>query len=89
MILATIYREQGKFEELKQLYEQVLAIREQHTKPGDVEVAAALNNLATIFIAQNKPTEAEALNQRALEIYKKIYGSKHPEVARCLMCFGR
>jgi tetratricopeptide (TPR) repeat protein/transcriptional regulator with XRE-family HTH domain len=87
-ILATIYREQEKFEEAKQLYEKILAICEHQAKPGDDEVAATLNNLATIYIAQDRPTEAEALNQRALESYKKIYGPKHPEVARCLMCLG-
>jgi tetratricopeptide (TPR) repeat protein/transcriptional regulator with XRE-family HTH domain len=87
-ILATIYREQDKYEEAKLLYEQVLAIREQRKKPGDVEVAASLNNLATISILQNKPAEAALLNQRALEMYKKVYGPKHPEVARCLLCLG-
>ena len=41
-------------------------------------MASSLNNLATLYEAQGKYTEAEPLSQRALAILQQTLGSEHP-----------
>ena len=47
-------------------------------------MARTLHNLASVYNAQGKYAEAEALYKRALEIKEKALGADHPSVAMTL-----
>ena len=47
-------------------------------------VAAGLNNLAELYVAQGRYAEAEPLNNRSLAIWEKALGPEHPNVATSL-----
>ncbi len=47
----------------------------------DPRSATSLNNLALLYYAQGKYTQAEPLYQRALVIYERALGPEHPNVA--------
>ena len=44
----------------------------------------SLNNLAVLYKAQGRYTEAEAFHQHSLAIYEKALGPEHPDVAQSL-----
>ncbi len=50
----------------------------------DPRLATSLNNLAVLYNAQGKYTEAEPLYQRSLAIREKALGPEHPDVAQSL-----
>ncbi len=52
--------------------------------PEHPDVATSLNNLAELYRAQGKYTEAEPLYQRSLAITEKALGPEHPHVAATL-----
>jgi tetratricopeptide (TPR) repeat protein len=74
----------GKYDEAELLYRRALAIREKVLGPDHPDVAASLNNLATLLDKQGKYDEAEPLYRRALAIRKKVLGPDHPDVAASL-----
>jgi tetratricopeptide (TPR) repeat protein len=47
-------------------------------------VAISLNNLAELYRAQGKYSEAEPLYKRALVIWEKVLGPDHPHIATVL-----
>ena len=47
-------------------------------------MATALNNLALLLFAQDRPDEAEPLYRRAIAIEEKVLGPRHPDLARSL-----
>ncbi len=47
-------------------------------------MATSLNNLAALYKAQGRYAEAEPLHKRALAIFEKALGPKHPDVAQSL-----
>ena len=63
---------------------RALAIREKALGPDHPDVAASLNNLATLYIDQGRYAEAEPLLKRALAIREKALGPDHPDVAQSL-----
>ncbi len=60
-----------------------LAALKEAEKFGDQDprLAASLNNLAELYRAQGKYTQAEPLYRRALAIWEKTLGPEHPDVA--------
>ena len=52
--------------------------------PDHPNVAACLNNLATVLCALGQPAAAQPLLERAVTIAEKAYGPDHPDVAACL-----
>jgi tetratricopeptide (TPR) repeat protein len=53
-------------------------IREQQLGADHPSVATSLNNLAGLYRAQGKYSEAEPLYLRAIQILEKVLGSEHP-----------
>ena len=51
-------------------------------------VAAALNDLAQLHQALQRPQQALPLMQRALAIYEEAHGSQHPDTAAALNNLG-
>ena len=60
---------------------KALAIREKKLGPEHPDVAADAAALAAILDGQGKREEAEALFRRALNVFERIYGPHHYEVA--------
>ena len=47
-------------------------------------VARTLNNLAILYQAQGRYTEAEPLYKQSLAMTKRVFGQQHPHVATSL-----
>jgi len=54
------------------------------TEKDSVELATDLNNLASLYRAQGRYSEAEPLYLRSLSIYEQQLGQNHPDVATSL-----
>ncbi len=52
--------------------------------PRDPRLAATLNDLAFLYVAQGRYTEAEPMHMQVLEIRRKTLGADHPLVAQSL-----
>ena len=75
--------QQGNYAEAEKQF--LAALQEaENFGPEDPRLATSLNNLANLYEAQGKYTEAEPLYQRALTIYEKALGPEHPNVATSL-----
>ncbi|MFN5390499.1 MAG: tetratricopeptide repeat protein, partial [Pseudanabaena sp.] len=59
-------------------YLRSLEIRERQLGANHPDVANSLNNLAELYRAQGKYSEAEPLYVRAIQILEKALGSDHP-----------
>jgi tetratricopeptide (TPR) repeat protein len=60
---------------------EALSIQERMLGPEDPEVAADLNNLASLYQDEGRYSEAEPLFKRAVAIGDKVLGPEHPDVA--------
>src|SRR2546423_14623322 len=67
-----------RYDEALPLAKRVLKIREEKLPPSSTRIAAALTNLAEIYLAKDKPGDAEPLYQRALAIYEKSQATPDP-----------
>lgn len=72
---------EGKYDEALPLARQALEIREKTLGPTHLSVAAALANLAELYIAKHKHSEAETHYQRVLGIYEKSLGANNVKTA--------
>jgi len=57
---------------------RALAIWEESLGKDHPNVATALNNLAQLYDATNRPREAESLMKRVVEIFENGLGAGHP-----------
>src|SRR5262249_675999 len=64
----------GKYSLAAPAFAEALSIREKALAPENPSVAAAINNLATVYQAQDRPAEAEPLYQRAIALGEKALG---------------
>jgi serine/threonine protein kinase/tetratricopeptide (TPR) repeat protein len=75
-------------------YDQSIAILEQtvqlYSAPGaePVELADSLYELANAHFYAGHYQKSEEINERALAMYKQIYGERHPRVAEILINLG-
>ena len=65
-------------------YQRVLKLLEQTVGPDHPTLATTLNNLAVMYEAQDKYSEAEPLYQRALTSIEHTMGPAHPNLAAAL-----
>src|SRR5690349_4103014 len=68
--LAELHREQGRYNEAVELHTRALAIRERALGSYHLDVGMSLDNLARVYLAQNRLDRAE-LCSRAVEIAAK------------------
>jgi CHAT domain-containing protein/tetratricopeptide (TPR) repeat protein len=66
------------------LYKRALMIREATLGRDHPDVAQSLNNLALLYVALARHSEAEPLYKRALMIREATLGREHPYVAQSL-----
>jgi tetratricopeptide (TPR) repeat protein len=88
VMLAALYRDQGKYEQAESLYQRALRIEEQISGPEQPSVATILTNMALFYEDQGKYEQAEPLLVRALRIREQMLGSEHPDVASQLTSLG-
>jgi len=79
--LALLYRSQRKYEELENLYKQVLEINEKELGKDHPEIATNISQLGGVYESQGKYAEAVSLYKREIEIKQKELGKDHPEIA--------
>ncbi len=78
----------GKYELARELFQQVLAIREELFGKDDIRVTAALIYLANTVGDQGKLQQAMRYIERALAIRQRDLGKDHPLVADSLNSLG-
>ncbi len=66
--LAESYYEQGSYGEALNLYEKILAVREQELGEGDAELVSDLANVVRVLCVQNKFDNAESYVRRIIGI---------------------
>jgi tetratricopeptide (TPR) repeat protein len=94
--LAVLHQDQGRYSEAEPLLKQALEILKRllgadypqmatnMTNWVTLYLAVSLNNLATLYLAQNRAREVEPVVVQALEILKRFLGSEHPHIATSL-----
>ncbi len=75
---------QGFYEEVRPLYEQVLAIRQRTLGNEHGKTAESLNNLAALYMSQGRYKQAEPLYEQAVAISRRVLGEEHPNTAKSL-----
>jgi len=94
--LATVYSDQGRYQEAEDYYRRTLALREEHLGPDHPSVARVLGDLAMLLTSSGQHAAGEAHMRRALA----ILGRRLPEddwrraqassvLAVCLTGLGR
>jgi len=73
--------QQGRYSEAAKVAEEALKVAEETFGPNHPDVAASLNNLASLYRLQDKYAEAEPLYKGSLAIMEKALGPDHPDVA--------
>ncbi len=76
--LATLYRNQGRYEEAEPLYREALQLCRELLGDRHPYVAGSLNNLATLYRNQGRYEEAEPMYLQALKIVFSSFGENHP-----------
>lgn len=74
----------ARYELAESLYRRVFSLQEQRFGAEHPSMAAALDGLARIFMAQGKYEQAELLHRRALHIWEQTVGQEHLQFARSL-----
>ena len=77
----TYLQTQGRYRDAVPLMRRALGIGERVHGPDDRDVAASLNNLATVLRDLGDPAAARPLAERALAIDERALGPEHPDVA--------
>ena len=63
---------------------RALRINEKALSPNHPDLATDLNNLAVIYNARGRSTDAGPLYQRSLAIAEKVVEPEHPSMGQCL-----
>ena len=84
--LASLLRQQRKFDEAEPLLREALTIR--RAQYGDEHIYTA-NSLAMLLTVKDDVDEAEPLYREALAIYRKQLDPDHPSIATILFNLGR
>jgi len=79
--IAVVLQTLAQWERAFHYSRKALEIAEAHFGQAHPTTAVALNNLAQLLLATNRPAEAEPLIRRALAIDERTSGNDHPNVA--------
>lgn len=79
-VLGMLRLQQGQLGGAKDLYLRSLGILETSTAP-QVDVAAVLDDLATVYTREQHWVLAKQTYERSLDIYRRVLGDEHPRVA--------
>jgi len=82
---AVVYLDaRGQYSVAESLLVRVLSIYEQHLGVEHPDTATILNNLSSLYMAQDKYEQAEPHIVRAISIREEQLGVEHPDTARSL-----
>jgi serine/threonine-protein kinase len=85
--LGRVHRERGKYDDAARLLDE--AIRAYSASPSNAhELAAALTSLANTHFYAGRLDESDDLNHRVLEMDRRLYGDRHPNVAHTQLNLG-
>ena len=87
--MGVYFYNRAAYAESEPLYQQARTIYEKVLGPDHLDLATTLNNLARLYVAQDRYAEAESLYQQAITIKEKAFGSDHPELAITLDNLGQ
>lgn len=74
----------SRYDEAERNLRRSLAIRQAGLPAGHPDIAASLNNLASLLYEQNKLAEAEPLYRESLAINRAAFPAGHPATSRSL-----
>ena len=75
--------DQGRYDDAERLYREALEIDREGVGEGHPSYAKHLNNLAGVLMNQDRPEEARALLQQALEIFRATLPPRSSEYSEC------
>lgn len=81
---ASLAFRQGAFTEAQAYLLRSLELARASLGPGDVRVAMLMDDLGTIYLAQQRYTQAELTWQESLAIQEQVLGKGHPSIASLL-----
>jgi serine/threonine-protein kinase len=84
--LGRVLQERGAYDDAVPVLER--AIAQLDTGSDTVELADSLHELANVHFYAGRYGESDALNQRALAIYRRVFGPAHPHVGDTLINLG-
>ncbi|TNF55404.1 tetratricopeptide repeat protein [bacterium] len=73
--------QEGDYTEAMGTAREALRVAEKEFGPVHYTVAISLNNIATLYIAQNKYIEAEPLYIQSIKVQERALGRNHPNIA--------
>ena len=85
--LASLYKDQGRYNDAEPLYLRALEIRKSQFGEAHPSFAASINNLAELYRLQARYPEAEQLYLQALAIWEKL-GTDNLDIAPALNNLG-
>ncbi len=77
-------RDAGKYDEALPLFERVIETRKRILGPDAPDLAAAIHDLAVLYLYEGDYPRVEPLSNSALAIQEKALGRNHPQVATTL-----
>ncbi len=76
--IAGVYFQLGQWDKAEQLYLEVHEVYNDNPKVQQVRVADNYNNLGSIYYMKGKYDDAADYFEKAIAIYRKVFGDKHP-----------
>ncbi len=87
--IGVILKNQGKYDQARALVEQAAAINERLANGGDSSaLALSLHNLGEISFGQDDFANAGTFYKRAMEMFERIHGPEHRDVAGSMNGLG-
>ena len=77
--IASVYDDQGRYEEALEHYERALAVRRKALGEEHPDVGDTLYNMAIVYKKQGRYAEAASSYDAAGDTYAKAYGEDHDE----------
>jgi tetratricopeptide (TPR) repeat protein len=77
--LGSLEQDQGHYESAETFYRRAIKVLETHS--DDVELAHALNNLASAYLETGRAKQGEPFRRRSLELRIALFGENNPDVA--------
>jgi tetratricopeptide (TPR) repeat protein len=76
--LATVLRDQGKYEQAEEMYRQALRLRETILGKEHPDTLTSVDNLALLLSCQGKYEQAEEMHRQTIRLRETILGKEHP-----------
>jgi serine/threonine-protein kinase len=85
--LGRVREQRGNYHEALKLLEEAVRLDSRVSVPAE-DLAASLNELASVHFYTGRYSQAESLFRRVLDIHRGLYGARHPSVADDLLNLG-